>query len=242
MSKSRGNVINPEEYLEQYGSDVFRCYLMFGFDFRDGGPWDDTGIAAIDRFLNRIWRIVEDNHDIIKGTYDNRSLGRLEQKLHRVMHNSIKGVTTDTERFHFNTAISRIMELVNELYHYTSEKKRSDQNMVLLKEGIENLIILTAPFAPHLCEELWSRLDNKPSVFDQKWPQYDPEALRQEEIIWVIQINGKIRERATASIDMSKQEAEEFALKCGRVPELLAGKKIRKVIVVPRKLINIVAN
>jgi len=242
MSKSRGNVVNPEKYLEQYGSDVFRCYLMFGFDFRDGGPWDDTGIAAIDRFLNRVWRIVEENKEILKEEKNGRNFGSLEQELNRVMHNSIKGVTTDTERFHFNTAISRIMELVNALYYYTGEKDRQEQNTALLKKAIDNLVIVLAPFAPHLCEELWQHLGEKPSVFDQNWPQYDPNALTQEEITWVIQINGKIREKAIGSIEMGKNEAEAFALNCGRIPQLLAGKKVHKVIVVPRKLINIVTN
>jgi leucyl-tRNA synthetase len=242
MSKSRGNVINPEEYLEKYGSDVFRCYLMFGFDFRDGGPWDDSGIAAIDRFLNRAWRLIDDNWQFINESGHNDIFSEAEQDLNRVMHNSIKGVTIDTERFHFNTAISRIMELVNELFHYTSETDRTKQNKVFLKSVLKNLIIILSPFAPHLCEELWERMSEKPSVFDQEWPQYDPQALKKEEITWVIQINGKIRERANGKIDMSKEEAEEFALKCGRIPELLEGKTIRKVIIVPRKLINIVAN
>jgi leucyl-tRNA synthetase len=242
MSKSRGNVINPEEYLEKYGSDVFRCYLMFGFDFQDGGPWDDSGIAAIDRFLNRAWRLVEENRQFVSESGQNDTFSEAEQNLNRVMHNSIKGVTTDTERFHFNTAISRIMELVNELFHYTSEADRTKQNKVFLKSVLKNLIIILSPFAPHLCEELWARIGEKPSLFDQAWPQYDPQALKQEEITWVVQINGKIRERANGKIDMNEQEAEEFALNYGRIPQLLEGKTVRKVIIIPRKLINIVAN
>jgi leucyl-tRNA synthetase len=242
MSKSRGNVINPEKYIEKYGCDVFRCYLMFGFEFIMGGPWDDSGIAAIDRFLNRIWRVINDNLKAIKIEQNPEQVGENEKNLARVMHNSIKGVTIDTERFHFNTAISRIMELVNELYRYTGEIKKENQNTRLLKEVFKNLIILIAPFAPHISEELWQKIGEKPSIFETKWPLYDQKVLERDIITWVIQINGKIRERAEANKQMKKEELEQFAIKTGRIPELLKGKQVKKVIIVPGKLINIVTN
>jgi leucyl-tRNA synthetase len=156
------------------------------------------------------------------------------------MHNSIKGATADIERFHFNTALSRIMELVNGLYHYLQNVEAAGQNTALLKKAIKNLVLLLAPFAPHLSEELWEMCGEKPSIFNQAWPVFDPAALIKEEITWVIQINGKIRERISAAIDLSQEQAREIATTSGRMPELLAGKKIQKVIVVPKKLINLV--
>jgi leucyl-tRNA synthetase len=242
MSKSRGNVVNPEVYLEKFGSDVFRSYLMFGFDFQAGGPWDDSGIAAIDKFFNRIWRFIDDNIDQIRGASGESKISDSEHTLLQIMHRSIKGVTIDTERFHFNTAISRIMELVNQLYLYTGEKAREEYNTTLLKSASQNVIILLAPFAPHLAEELWEKIGEKPSVFDQKWPAYDEKYLEQSEIDWVIQVNGKIRERVKGPIDLSGEVAEEFALRSGRIPELVKEKQIRKIIVVPKKLINIVVS
>ena len=240
MSKTRGNVVNPEKYLNKYGSDVFRSYLMFGFDFQAGGPWDDSGIAAIDKFFNRIWRFFEDNSEVLKIEQNEGRYEQPEQKLLQVMHRSIKGVTIDTERFHFNTAISRIMELVNQLYLYTGDQMPDELNTFLLKNVAKNLLIILSPFAPHLSEELWEKSGEKPSIFDQRWPVYDEQYLLQDEIIWVIQINGKIRERIKGNIDLSGKEAEKFALTAGRIPELINGKQVRKIIVVPKKLINIV--
>jgi len=242
MSKSKGNVINPEDYLEKYGSDVFRCYLMFGFEYIAGGPWDDSGIAAIDRFLNRIWRLVEEFSQISSKSTNNQEFTETDKSLNRVLNNSIKGVTQDTERFHFNTAISRIMELLNELNKYSAEVDLKVFNYALYSSSIETLVLLLAPFAPHISEELWEMIGNKPTIFSQKWPDYDPEALEQDEIIWVVQINGKIRERMSASKKLSMDEAEKLAKNFGRMPELLKDKTIRKVIVVPQKLINIVVS
>ncbi len=242
MSKSRGNTINPEIYLSKYGSDIFRMYLMFGFDFLAGGPWDDSGIVAIDKFLNRIWRFIENNLDALNSARNEKQVEQNEQNLLRVMHHSIKGVTNDTERFHFNTAISRLMELVNELYRYTGEILPENQNTYLLRQVLHNFLILLAPFAPHIAEELWEKTGGIPSIFNQQWPDYDKKYLERDEITWVIQVNGKIRERTEGKIDLSREEAQELALKTGRIPALLEGKQIRKVIVVPRKLINIVAS
>ena len=240
MSKSRGNVINPEKYLDKYGSDVLRCYLMFGFDFSIGGPWDDSGVAAIDRFFNRIWRFVEENIESWKENRNENRFEDAEEALNRVMHYSIQGITVDTERCHFNTAISRIMELLNALYQYTNTREIENRNSDFLKKCVNTLIILLAPFAPHLAEELWYQTGNKPSVFIQKWPVFDEDILKRDTITWVIQVNGKIRERIEAGSDLTEEEAEKLALQSGRIPALIGDKKIRKIIVVPNKLINIV--
>ena len=241
MSKSKGNVVNPETYIEKYGGDVFRLYLMFGFAYMDGGPWDDSGIAAVDRFLNRIWRLLE----IVKEDFyikeGSNSFDKPETALRRVLHNSIKGIVDDTERFHFNTSISRLMELTNELYKYIQTRTQDDYNKEFLNATIKDLILLISPFTPHLGEELWEMIGEKSSIFEQPYPKYNEEYLAVNEIEWVIQINGKIRDRITGDVNLSKEDAEKMALDSPRIKELLAGKTIRKVIVVPKKLVNIVA-
>jgi leucyl-tRNA synthetase len=241
MSKSKGNVVNPETYIEKYGGDVFRLYLMFGFAYMDGGPWDDSGIAAVDRFLNRIWRLLE----IVKEDFyikeGSNNFDKPETALRRVLHNSIKGIVDDTERFHFNTSISRLMELTNELYKYIQTRTQDDYNKEFLNATIKDLILLISPFTPHLGEELWEMIGEKASIFEQPYPKYNEEYLAVNEIEWVIQINGKIRDRITGDVNLSKEDAEKMALDSPRIKELLAGKTIRKVIVVPKKLVNIVA-
>jgi len=241
MSKSKGNVVNPDTYIEKYGGDVFRLYLMFGFAYTDGGPWDDSGIAAVDRFLNRIWRLLE----IVKEEFyikeGNNKFEDPEIGLRRVLHNSIKGIVDDTERFHFNTSISRLMELTNELYKYIQTRTPDNYNKEFLNNTIKDLVLLLSPFTPHLGEELWEMIGEKASVFDQSFPKYNKEYLAVNEIEWVIQINGKIRDRIMGDINLSKEEAEKMAMDSSRINELLTGKTIRKVIVVPKKLVNIVA-
>ena len=241
MSKSKGNVVNPDTYIEKYGGDVFRLYLMFGFAYTDGGPWDDSGIAAVDRFLNRIWRLLE----IVKEEFyikeGNNKFENPENSLRRVLHNSIKGIVDDTERFHFNTSISRLMELTNELYKYIQTRTPDNYNKEFLNNTIKDLVLLLSPFTPHLGEELWEMIGEKASVFNQSFPKYNKEYLAVNEIEWVIQINGKIRDRIMGDINLSKEEAEKMAMDSSRISELLTGKTIRKVIVVPKKLVNIVA-
>jgi leucyl-tRNA synthetase len=242
MSKSRGNVVNPEEYLKKYGSDAFRCYLMFGFEFEKGGPWSDEGIASLDRFLNRIWRLFENFQWVFHEKIPATDLGVDEKELNRILHFSIKGATEDTERFHFNTAISRIMELVNGLYRYSGEKSKEALNAGFLKEVIEKLNLLLAPFAPHLAEELWEKTGHSFSIFQQSWPVFDPKVLEADLINYGILINGKVRAQMEIKRNLSSEDVEKAALQAGRIPELIKGKTIRKVIVVPDKVVNIVVS
>ncbi|MFZ0391474.1 MAG: class I tRNA ligase family protein, partial [Calditrichia bacterium] len=230
----------PEIYLAQYGSDAFRCYLMFGFEFEKGGPWSDEGIASLDRFLNRIWRLFENYEWIFSENAAAGKTGESENELNKVLHNSIKGATEDTERFHFNTAISRIMELVNGLYRYTQDRTPEELNTAFLKEVMENLLLLIAPFAPHLAEELWQRTKHEFSIFQQSWPEYREEALQEETVNYGILINGKVRSQLQVPRNMEKQEIEKRALSEGRIPELLKDKRILKIIVIPEKIVNIV--
>ncbi len=242
MSKSRGNVVNPEEYIEKYGSDAFRCYLMFGFEFEKGGPWSDEGIASLDRFLSRVWRLFENYEWIFHSTSVTDQLGKDEKELQKILHQSIKGATSDIERLHFNTAISRIMELVNGLYRYTADKSNEQINVPFLRNVIEMLNILLAPFAPHLAEELWTKIGHEFSVFYQEWPSFDPGALETEYVNYGILINGKVREQMEVPKELTTEEVEQKALQAGRIPELIKGKSIRKVIVVPERVVNIVVS
>ena len=243
MSKSRGNVINPDTLIEKYGADVFRGYLMFGFAYIEGGPWNDNGIMAIDRFYNRAWRILENYGWTLDSDQSPEPRDNAEKELNRVMHHSIKGVTEDTERFQFNTSISRIMELVNAFYKYSEDRAAEDTNAGLVRSVILNLTKLLAPFAPHLGQEMWSMLGQKETyVVDAEWPVYDSKVLVAEEVTVVLQINGKIRDKMQAAKDLAKEDLEKAALEYGRIPELIEGKTLRKVIVVPNKLVNIVAN
>ena len=249
MSKSRGNVINPQAYLDRYGSDTFRCYLMFMGDFSQGGDWDDTGIQGMYRFLTRVWRLVQFNADLIKGaarrktTADNLGkLGQEEQKIARVMHNSIRGATEDIERMHFNTAISRIMELVNQLVPYSGEESGNENpDPEFLAEAIDNLVLLFAPFAPHICEEMWQLvLAHEKSVFLSEWPSYDQQILKTDVVTVVIQINGKLRSQVQVPRDMSEEEVTEAARAEPKTAGYLEGTQIRKVFHVPNKLVNFV--
>jgi len=249
MSKSRGNVINPQTYLDRYGSDTFRCYLMFMGDYSQGGDWDDTGIQGMYRFLTRVWRLVQFNADRIKGvqrrktTADNiGKLGQKERKIARVMHNSIRRVTEDIERMHFNTAISRIMELVNELVPYSGKDSDNEAlDFEFLAEALDNLVLLFAPFAPHISEELWQQaMAHEKSVFLNRWPSYDPQILKTDVVTIVIQINGKLRSQVRVPRDTPEEEVAEAARTDPKTAGYLEGRQIRKVFHVPNKLVNFV--
>lgn len=242
MSKSRGNVVNPEAYLEKYGSDVFRMYLMFGFEFEKGGPWNDDGIAALDRFMKRVLRLIDNYRWVFERDVGGGEMGDDENQLNKILHRSIKGATDDIERFHFNTAISRIMELVNGLYKYTGEKPAEEINSAFLKEVLTRLILLMAPFAPHFAEEIWNKIGGEFSIFNQPWPQFDPKALEEEVVNYGVLVNGKVRAQLRVPRSLNREEVEKRALETGRIPEILKGKTIRKIVVVPGRVVNIVAN
>ncbi len=248
MSKSKGNTVVPADYLERYGTDCLRTYLMFGFAFAEGGDWTDEGIDGVWRYLNRVWRLIDASLDGRSPAGDApadavvmtaaEAVKRWPQ-LRLVMHNSIKGCTQDLERFQFNTALSRLMELTNALHHYAG-RDRVTLDDANYRDALEALVRMLSPFAPYLGAELWSRLGYPDSVFDAGWPEWRKEFLIADTVTYVIQINGKIRERFDAVRDADKAEVEQEALACGRIPELLDGRDPRKVIVIPNKLVNIV--
>lgn len=235
MSKSKGNTISPDEYIAEHGSDVFRMYLGFGFAYTDGGPWSDDGIKAISRFVSRAERLIE-IAVTAKGNSD--EFGSAEKELNFVRHSSIKGVSEDAERFQFNTSIARLMELINALYKYDSSV--SDKNAVLYIDTIKDFIKLLAPFAPHFAEEMWEKLGLEYSVFNQKWPECDKNALVKDEIEIAVQLNGKLKDKIMLPSGLSKELTEEAAMKEEKVKALIVDKTVVKVIAVPGKLVNIV--
>ncbi|MBM3325020.1 MAG: leucine--tRNA ligase, partial [Calditrichaeota bacterium] len=235
MSKTKGNVVNPEPFLEKYGSDVFRCYLMFTGDYEQGGDWSDEGIAGIERFLSRVWRLV--NALVKAEASDNKEIPR---DLEQILHYTIKTVTEDTQTFHFNTALSRMMELTNSLYLHVGSDLKDVKSSHGILQATNALVILLAPYAPHLCEELWERLGHRKSVFDETWPSFDESKASREIVTIVIQINGKLRDKFEAPAGSSKQELEKMALAKEKIQQVLISRRICKTVVIPDKLVNIV--
>ncbi|MBI4639279.1 MAG: leucine--tRNA ligase, partial [Candidatus Tectomicrobia bacterium] len=221
MSKSRGNVVNPDDYINAHGADTFRMYLLFLGPYEEGGDFRDDGIIGVRRFLERVWSLVEEG--VSGGSLNGSSILQ-------PLHKTIKKVTDDIESLKYNTAIAALMELTNEI-------KRLEINN---RQVIETVLKLLAPLAPYITEELWERLGHPQSIFQEKWPEYDPALVEKEEIELVVQINGKVRRRITISSGMPEETIKEIALSDDRVQELIQGKSIKKTIVVPNKLINIV--
>ena len=236
MSKSRGNTVSPDEYIEKYGSDVFRMYLAFGFSYVEGGPWSDEGIKAMDRFIARVERLIT-KFASEKDTKGSDQFGPNEKELNYIRHYAIKSVTEDTEVFQFNTAIARLMELINALYKYDALENR---NMTLMEETIRDAILLMSPFAPHFAEEMWERMGYDYSVFNQPWPSYDEKALVRDEIEMAVQFNGQVKYKINVPRDADNQQIEQAVLSDERAAGYIGGRNIVKVIVVKGRLINIV--
>jgi len=236
MSKSRGNVINPDNYIKECGSDVFRMYMMFMGSYKEGGDWSDEGIQGMNRFLNRVWRLIEMIESSPPRGNENSRIAQVD----RQRHHAVKMVTLDLNRFQFNTSISRIMELVNSIYLYIQDLEAEEQNQKILNSVISTLIQLLSPFAPHLGEELWHRLGNDGSVFDSKWPGWDDDKLKTETVTVVVQVNGKLRGRIEVDLDSEDNIVREMALKDEKIQKYTAGKEIGKVVIVKNKLVSIV--
>ena len=240
MSKSKGNVVSPEEIIGKYGADTARLFILFAAPVERDLEWSDQGVEGSYRFLARVWRILHHFADAIdKGadSYDLAALNADEKELRGALHRTIKKVTEDVgERFMFNTAVSSIMELVNALY--AAQDKEINPN--LLREIAKDLLLMLAPFAPHIAEELWSKFFAG-SVHKQSWPKYDAAATVKTTAEIVVQINGKVRDKIIVEAGIDKKAQEEQALAAPKIKELLTGKNVVKVISVPGKLVNIVA-
>ncbi|MEW9094412.1 MAG: leucine--tRNA ligase [Clostridiaceae bacterium] len=238
MSKSKGNTISPDDYIKEFGSDVFRMYLMFGFDYTEGGAWSDDGIKSIGRFIDRVERILDSCRDYIKAPKNSKdSMDKLEKELNFVRHSTIKAISEDMDKMQFNTCIARIMEYTNALSKYINEESK---NPTFLKECLIDFIKLLAPFAPHFSEEQWNLLDMPFSVFNEKWPIFNESALVKDEVEIAIQINGKVKGRINIPSGLSEDEIKLAALASPDTQRNIAGKDLVKVIVIKGRLVNIV--
>ena len=236
MSKSRGNVISPDTYVQEYGSDVLRLYLMFGFSYTEGGPWSDDGIKAIIKFLERIERLAQKIVDMPISKCE--KIEKDEKELLFVKNNSVKSIRRDIEQFSFNTACARAMELLNALNKYDSIE--GEKNDKLFKQTFIDLILLLAPCAPHFTEEIWEMLGNKKSIFLAQYPVAEEKWLVKDENEVAVQVNSKIKTKIVIPNGITEDEIKEILLKDDKVAPFIEGKEIKKIIIIPRRLINVI--
>ncbi len=227
MSKSKGNVVNPDEIVDQYGADTLRLYEMFMGPLTESVPWDPKGLHGANKWVHRVWRLLMDDNNHLRDRVSNYNDG----KLTTIYNQTVKKVTDDYERLHFNTAISQLMVFVNEAY------KVDD----LPVEYMEGFVKMLAPIMPHLAEELWSHFHESDTITYQPWPKYDPAALQSSTIEMMVQVNGKLRAKLQVEKDSDRDALQKMALDNEHVKKFVDGKDIKRVIVVPNKIINIVA-
>ncbi|MEF3692443.1 MAG: class I tRNA ligase family protein [Candidatus Moraniibacteriota bacterium] len=226
MSKSKGNVINPDDMVERFGADAVRTYMLFVAPLEDAVMWNENNIVGIVRFLEKVWKIFQEKELVdCGGECDN-----ISKELSIVLHKTIKKVTLDMESLNFNTAISQMMIFINEF-------GKQDKSP---KAAMEKFLILLAPFAPHMTEEIWSELGHNKSIFEEKWPEYNEELTKDDEFELVVQVNGKVRDKITVKADISEEEARQKSLESDKVKLYTEGKEVRKVIYVKGKLVSIV--
>ncbi len=225
MSKSKGNVVNPDEMVEKFGADSVRAYMLFAAPLEDAVIWNENNIVGVRRFLEKVWKIK------LKVKSQKSKVQVKNQKFEILLNKTIKKVNEDIENFRFNTAISALMILVNEM-----EKQEK-----IVATDFEILIILLSPFAPHIAEEIWQEvLGHKESVFSQSWPEFDEARTQDEEINLVLQVNGKVRDMVMVSAGISEEEAAQVALGSEKIKNYIADKEVKKIIFVKGKLVNIV--
>ncbi len=227
MSKSKGNVVNPDSLVEKYGTDSLRAYELFIGPPEQDSEWDDSGIEGVYRWLKKTWNFI------VNGNF--KDTQEMSKDVRRYIHQAIGKITEDIERFHMNTVVSTLMECMNNLIAYDKKNPNS-----ISKESIEDYIRLMAPVTPHIAEELWQILGNPYSIFDQNWPEFNPDYVKQDTILIVVQVNGKLRDRIRVPADTKEEEIKEKALSLERIKNYINGKKVKKMIYVPGRLINIV--
>ncbi len=252
MSKSKGNVVDPNYLIEKYGADTSRLFSLFAAPPEKDLDWSDKGVEGAYRFLHRLWGIVYRNREVLNvhrkvSSENSHGLNFIDYSsrfktdtlhLYRKTHQTIKKVTMDIEReYHFNTAIAGLMELVNEIASFTPD---NEEDKAVFRFSIEKLLILLSPFSPHIAEELWEAIGNNPSIFEQRWPEWDEDVVREETIELVIQVNGKVRSKIKVPQGLNEATIEKIALEDDRIKKIIEGKTIKKVITVKGKLVNIV--
>jgi leucyl-tRNA synthetase len=244
MSKSRGNVVDPGDLVERYGADTVRLFCLFASPPEKDLEWSDRGVEGSARFLNRLWRLVYEEHEKLRGVSPYDGSEPLEgdlRALHRKTHQTIQKVTDDIEqRFHFNTAISAVMELVNTIYQFRSENGRGPEAFPVLRLAVETAVILISPMVPHIADEMWYVLGHGRSVVQEPWPEWDEEAVSEDMQLIVVQVNGRLRNRIYVSPSASHEEVKKAALSDERIKNFIGDQLVRKVVVVPGKLVNVV--
>lgn len=237
MSKTRGNVISPDDYVKTYGSDVFRMYLMFGFSYTEGGPWNDGGIRSIAKFLEKIEKLVLNAIEEVPNEIS--AFNSPEKELDYARNYAIKCIDRDMNTFSFNTAIARLMEYVTALTKYASIP-HENKNVTFYKECVNDLLLLLAPFAPHFSEELWSVAGNKKSIFLASYPVCNEKALVKDEVEIAVQVNSKMKTKMTVQTDLTEKEIESIVLLNDTIKAAIADKEVKKVIVIKGRLVNVI--
>jgi leucyl-tRNA synthetase len=245
MSKSKGNVVSPDDFVQSYGADTARVFELFVAPPEKDLEWSDQGVEGAFRFLNRVWRFAQANREALAAPPLARpdDLSPAGRAFRRVVHDTIRRVTVDIEGFRFNTAISALHELVNALHAFAAEsldRASAGERTALIHEAMETLVLLIAPFAPHLAEELWEQFGHRDSVFQASWPDPDPEALRREAVQVVVQVDGRVRTRLLVSPDSEEEALRRQALSDDKVRPWLSERAVERVVVVPGRLVNIV--
>jgi leucyl-tRNA synthetase len=243
MSKSKGNVVDPNELVERYGADTVRLFSLFAAPPERDLEWSDQGVEGASRFLNRVYRFVENNKEQIASAANQipEKLNEKSRALHRKTHQTIRKVTRDLENeFHFNTAISAVMELVNLMLSPSSDEAEYNIALPVIKEAVDTTLLLLYPMTPHFCSELWEITGHDKQLADHSWPSFDPDSAKEEEITVVLQVNGKVRSRLLVAPDIEDDELRKLTLDDNKVQKFVAGQSIKKLIVVPKKLVNVV--
>jgi len=254
MSKSKGNVVTPDDVINQYGADTLRLYTLAVGPPQKDAEWQDSGIIGYHRFLNRLWDLIVKHasgfRSIPRRTPTEEGLGPQWRRLFRQVHSTVKRVTEDIEqRWHFNTAIAAVISLLNEVQklpvldsYVGTETDEEQRDFNIFRFALERIVQLLAPFVPHVSEELWSRMGNPASIFEQGWPEYDPETARSEEVELPVQINGKVRDRLVVARDEDEQTVRRQVLELPNVQRYLEGKQVRQLVVVPNRIVSIVVH
>ncbi|MBN2344906.1 MAG: class I tRNA ligase family protein, partial [Candidatus Aminicenantes bacterium] len=246
MSKSKGNVVTPEDITGRYGADALRVYEMFVAPFEDNVQWSEEGIHGSYRFLSRVWRWLQAARHLYRRDWRGalpKEMPAAERGVRRKLHQTVQKVGVQVESFQFNTALAAIMELLNEIYAYAPPEREAlapGRDPAVVSELAESLVLLLAPFAPHLGEEVWQQLGFSETVYRAPWPAFDPEVAASESVNVMVQVNGKIRDKVSVALDSDEETVKAEALSSGKVLKFLAGRKIVKTIFVRNKMLSIV--